>query len=92
MSPGQRCSYCNEAGHNVRSHLEEYLRLGGSRQNWETARRRSEYGSRPLGIVNRGKQKVRSQKQRRLLHVREIDHTHFVYRDGKVIKKRHIYY
>lgn len=46
---------------------------------------------RVLGTIRRGKVKVRSKKQMRLLHVRRIDHTHFVRRKGRLRKVRHTY-
>lgn len=47
--------------------------------------------SKILGTVRRGKVKITSEKQMRFFHVHKIDHTHFVRKKGKIIKKRHIY-
>lgn len=48
---------------------------------------------RPLGTIKRGRVKVYSKKQMAFLHYARIDHTHFVYRGGRLVrKKRHVYY
>lgn len=45
-----------------------------------------------LGTIKRGKVKITSKKQIAYLHVHEIDHTHFVCRNGKIVRKvRHTY-
>lgn len=44
-----------------------------------------------LGTTHRGKRKIKSEKQMKYLHAHKIDHTHYVRKKGKIIKKRHIY-
>lgn len=49
--------------------------------------------SRVLGTIRRGRTKVYSARQMAYLHAHGIDHTHFVYRRGRLVKKvRHTYY
>lgn len=44
-----------------------------------------------LGTIKRGRVKIRSRRQMRYLHEYRIDHTHYVRRKGKLIKRRHVY-
>ena len=44
-----------------------------------------------LGTVRRGKVKITSEKQMKYLHFKKLPHTHFKYKNDKVIKKRHTY-
>ena len=47
---------------------------------------------RILGTIKRGKVKIYSKKQMAFLHRKKIDHTHFEYRGGRIIKKsRYVY-
>lgn len=43
-----------------------------------------------LGTIKRGKVKIYSKKQMAFLHAKHLPHTHYVYKNGKVIKKRHL--
>jgi hypothetical protein len=46
---------------------------------------------KPLGTIKRGKVKILSEKQMAYLHFKHLPHTDYVYKDSKVIKKRHTY-
>lgn len=47
---------------------------------------------RVLGTTERGQRKIYSQEQMGYLHSNRIDHTHFVWRSGRLVrKKRHTY-
>lgn len=44
--------------------------------------------TRVLGTIKRGKIKVVSEEQMHYLHLKNIDHTHYVYnKKGKLVKK-----
>lgn len=40
-----------------------------------------------LGTIKRGKVKIVSEEQMHYLHLKNIDHTHFVYKNGKLVRK-----
>lgn len=40
-----------------------------------------------LGTIKRGKVKIYTEKQLHYLEMNHIDHTHFVYKNGKLVKK-----
>ena len=40
-----------------------------------------------LGTIKRGTVKIYSEKQMRYLEMQRIDHTHFVYKNGKLVRK-----
>ncbi len=44
-----------------------------------------------LGTVRRGKVKITSEKQMRFLHFKRLPHTDYIYKNEKLIKKRHTY-
>ena len=59
-----------------------------------TATRIASHHAHPKGkrylysTVKRGKVKVTSQKQHRLLHGRKLPHTHVYQKDGKIVRER----
>jgi hypothetical protein len=40
-----------------------------------------------LGTIKQGRIKIYSEKQMHYLHMEHIDHTHYVYKNGKLVKK-----
>ncbi len=49
-------------------------------------------GKQVLGTTMRGRHPIISEAQMGYLHHNKLDHTHFVYRDGVIIRKvRHTY-
>ncbi len=49
-------------------------------------------GERVLGTTRRGKTPITSKEQLGYLHFQELDHTHFSYKNGKIVRKsRHVY-